>query len=211
MTKEVLDKKKDKGAGSLICVMGGDQARMWCQKVDVYECMIPLDEAKLLFEIYNRCNNEYLCDSDYSYAGLDGLVEEKIAHREKMEASMKSGLSYEQIEMDPYEFNEVLSYAIDEEPKRYGSLKKYISKDMEMCGFLELLIGYSVIRESHYWVDLCKTTQAEFDSFYGFNHWYEVVELFDAKKFSFNFNDEDTISIFGSDESIALADLSYGC
>ena len=39
----------DNSNGCTICILGGDQIRMWAQELTVYQCSIPMAHAKDLF------------------------------------------------------------------------------------------------------------------------------------------------------------------
>ena len=93
--KIVNDKDKGKEeiitVGSAICLLQGDQTKCWVQKLQVVYSALPLEEAKLIFEVYNTVRGEYAraaCDDmDTSYSGLYGLDDEIIAARKMMKAN----------------------------------------------------------------------------------------------------------------------------
>ena len=103
---------------------------------------------------------------------------------------------------------------IKKNPKRYSSIKKYIENCADDYAIIECVFeSDSIGEEKYYWIDQAPVTEQEYNSEtgWGFNHWYEVAELFEAGKLPFDLTDEDTVSIFGTNKFVAFADLSYGC
>ena len=203
----------------LVYLVGGDQTNIWAQKIRAYVCLIPIAHMKMIFEIYNRFSNEYdLDNNNVFYVGLDNLAAEVIKAREKMRSEMKSGLSYEKVDEESECFYEYLMKRIKEEKERYQDLVQYtdIFEDCENDHdpfFMDALFScLSLGLVDTYWIDQTQVTETEFDDeFYGFNHWYEIAEVFDANECIFDFSDEDVVGIFGSDKFKAFIDLSYGC
>lgn len=214
MEKSQLNEKE---VGSIICLLGGDQIRIWAQELSVIKSSIPLEDAMLLFEIYNRSNDEYYNDS-FGYLGLDNLAEEVKYARKLMKENEVDNYSYKQ-EYDADSFLEYMKIVIKKEKDRYGKLEKYLPElDDEMLeedfSFKDLLYQYVISEEKYYWADQCRVNKREFEYCfgYGFNHWYEIVELYDPnEKLPFDLSDEDIVSIFGFEKFKAFADLSYGC
>ena len=93
-------------------------------------------------------------------------------------------------------------------PKRYGSLKKY--NIGYWGGDWEKIFGEE--SEEYYWIDFTRVTKEQYDRYASeLHHVYKVAELFAPGPLPFDLNDEDTVSIFGSEKFEAFADFSYGC
>ena len=203
-------------AGSIICLLGGDQTKIWVQELSVIKCSIPIQEAKLLFEIYNRFCDEYK-NERLNYLGLDNLSDEVIYAREKMKLDKVKDFSYEKI----YETNNFVEYIktiVQKENNRYGILEKYIPEDKfledDFYSLKDIIYEYALDEKKYYWLEQCRVSENEYNqcSVFGFYHWYEVIELYRAdNNLPFDLNDEDIISIFGFKKFEAFADLSYGC
>ena len=201
---------------SLICLLGGDQTRTWAQELSIIKCSIPLNEAKLLFEIYNRYCDEYNNDS-LNYFGLDNLADEVIYARQKMKNEKITGLSYDRL----YDADNLIDYMkiiIDKEAERYGQLKNYIPCDEEVYddyySLKDLIYANAIDENKYYWFDQCRVDKDEYEYHTGceFNHWYEIVELYDpSQELPFDLSDEDIVSIFGFKKFESFGDLSYGC
>lgn len=201
---------------SIVCILGGDQTRTWAQELSVIKCLIPMHEAKLLFEIYNRFNDEYNND-DMNYFGLDNLSDEVAYARQCMKSEQEKNLSYDKLYEEDY-FLAYFKRIIKEENDRYGVLEKYIPSDEYIDeGFYSLkdiIYNNAIDEEKYYWFDQCRVSKEDYDfqSGGGFNHWYEVAELYRTdEKLPFDLNDEDIVSIFGFEKFEAFGDLSYGC
>lgn len=198
-----------------LCLLEGDQTHCWVQKLNIIKCNIPTKDAKLLFEIYNRIGDEYNSDAD-GYFGLDNLREEVMYHRKKIKEEMVKGLSYDGITTDDDLVEDMLKM-IKKEPDRYKGLDKYLKNISEEYGYITLkhiFMEYAVSETEYYWIDQCQVSKEEWEAEndFGFNHWYSVVELYDAEsKLPFDLSDEDIVTIFGFNKFIAFADLSYGC
>ena len=200
---------------SIICLLGGDQTCCWVQKLQVIKCDIPFEDAKKLFELHNRFHNEYE-NNEYSYLGLDNLVDEVEIARKKMKETMISGLSYK-CDSDIEVF---IEYALDKckkEPERYSNVEKYLiepdySHDVDMYSIRNIFESHVIEKKEYYWIDQCRVTEEEWNGMDGFNHWYEIMELYNPEKeLPFDFTDEDIVSIFGFNKFEGFADLSYGC
>lgn len=199
--------------GSIVCILGGDQTRTWSQELSVIKCSIPLQEAKLLFEIYNRFYDEYN-DENLNYFGLDNLYDEVIYAREHMELEKVKDFSYERI----YESDNLLEYMrtiVQEEKNRYGIIEKYISNDTfceDDFSLKDLIYEYALDEKKYYWFEQCRVSKTEYEQYTGntFNHWYEIAELYRPDSdLPFDLNDEDIVSIFGFEKFEAFGDLSY--
>ena len=204
-----------KGNSSIICLLGGDQTRCWVQKLQVIICDIPFEEAKKLFELHNRFHNEYE-NTELSYLGLDNLVDEVICSREKRNKEKQENLSYYR----DSDVDNFIGYILDmckKEPNRYLRVKKYVKDyyfDNKFYNLANILLDHAIEEEDYYWIDQCRVSQQEWDreTFEGFNHWYEIAELYNPEdKFPFDLSDEEIVSIFGFNKFEELADLSYGC
>lgn len=202
--------------GSIICILGGDQTRIWAQELSVIKCSIPLQEAKLLFEIYNRFNDEYN-NENLDYFGLDNLCDEVTYARERMKLEKLKDFSYEKI-YESDNFLEYLKTIIQEEKNRYSTLEKYIPNEKfiedDFYSLKDIIYEYALDEKKYYWFEQCRVSKAEYEKYtgYGFNHWYEIAELYRADcNLPFDLNDEDIVSIFGFEKFEAFGDLSYGC
>jgi len=206
----------------LVYLVGGDQTNIWTQKIKAFVCMIPVSHMKMIFEIYNRYCDEYNVEkNDVSYLGLDNLAEEVTKARAKMRSEMDPMLNYEPVDEESKCFCDYLINRITEESERYQALMQYMDifdqcwNDDDAFYMDELFDSFSLGFEENYWIDQTKVSETEFseysDEYYENNHWYEVAEVFDLNEWVFNFEDEDTIGIFGSDKFKAVIDLSYGC
>lgn len=198
---------------STVCKLGGDQVNIWAQHLTVCYCTMPTKHLKLLFEAYNRYNREYekldKGENDTSYAGLDNLEEEIRAARAKMQAERVPGLNYSKGNVgDNIWCGTYFQMLINGEPDRYGVLKEY---NLPSYSNLDEIVREFTLAEKHYyWVDQTRVSKEEFDGDF-FNHWYDVMELYDGKELPVDLNDEDIVSIFGCGKFEAFADLSYGC
>ncbi len=192
----------------VVAYLSGDQTRTWIQEVNVKYCSIPLEEAKLLFEIYNRINDEYNPEyNDTSYLGLDNLEEEVIVARNKRRSECLPNLDYSKIEYHDHieEFMELIN------SDRYSSIKKYIGEDEDYFSLKDILDQHVVKQENYYWLDQTHVSQDEYMENYDCNHWYEICELYEGTELPFDISDEDVVSIFGFNKFVDFADLSYGC
>lgn len=183
--------------------------------IKVLHCKMDLSQAKLIFELYNRSCDEYNPENnDLGYQGLDNLVDEVIVARAKMRSEMEPGVDYSGPSEDIEERIDFIQEQIKKNPKRYSSIKKYIENCADDYAIIECVFeSDSIGEENYYWIDQAPVTEQEYNSEtgWGFNHWYEVAELFEAGKLPFDLTDEDTVSIFGTNKFVAFADLSYGC
>lgn len=212
----------------VVCFLGGDHIRCWVQSLEVLHCRMTPEEAMLIFEIYNRLHDEYNpAQNDTFYCGLENLDDEVSAARKKMRQEMKPGLDYgptysDEDEIEDYGFeNEwTLFYRfamsrIKAEPERYGRIEKYIHNSFYACGedwiFQEIFRPLAFEEETCYWKDYARVSEKEFyDYSGGYNHWYDVAELF-GTEFPIDLSDPEVVTIFGTGKFLALADLSYGC
>lgn len=201
---------------STVCALGGDQVRTWAQRLEVLSCAMPTSHAKLLFELHNRLSGEYTNfdagRNDTSYAGLDNLEEEILVAREKLQAERNPALDYSGKGDDCQEYMEFGAFVlekIEQEPARYGALAHYnISESDELRYIFD---RYTLVKEEYFWLDQTRVDKAEFDEVDWFNHWYNVMELYDGTQLPVDLEDEDVVSIFGCGKFEAFADLSYGC
>ena len=166
--------------------LGGDHQRIWAQKLEVCQLNMPLEHAKLLFEIHNRSHGEYVEDMGLGHIGLDGLAQDVIRAREKMqeEAEAHPNLSYDYIENVDEEgggdFDCVAMQAVKSEPNRYGILRPYIQKAIEANGnsafwdFSTVFRPFIKSTETYYWCNYMRTDYDGYDHG-GFNHYYEVL------------------------------------
>ena len=204
-----------KASGCTVCILGGDQVHGWFQTLKVLHCKMDIAQAKLIFELYNRSCDEYNPENnDLGYQGLDNLVDEVIVARQKMRSEMESGVDYSGPSEDIEERIDFIQEQIKKNPKRYSSIKKYIENCADDYAIIECVFeSDSIGEENYYWIDQSPVTEQEYNSEtgWGFNHWYEVAELFEAGELPFDLTDEDTVSIFGTNKFVAFADLSYGC
>lgn len=208
------------GVRSIICKVTGDQTKFWTQKIEVIYTNMPAEDVRKAFEIHNRDNGEYDNQkNDTDYAGLDNLADEIKAARKKMRSEIVSGQSYKPFHGEnewAKDFISTLKTAVKEEPKRYGGLLKYLDSEQLQYGYggLEQFFTTSIIdKETFYWIYQTRVEKEEYErqTREGLYHRYEVLEAFEGKNLPVGFNDEDTVSVFGTDSFIALADLSYGC
>ena len=128
--RKVNDKEKGKEevtkVGSAICLLQGDQTKCWVQKLEIVYSELPLEDAKLVFEIYNIAHGEYAKaasnDFDTSYSGLYGLDDEIIAARMLMKNNEEISKKYLS-SSDDFELSFAEIIAVN--PNRYASVKKY--------------------------------------------------------------------------------------
>ena len=202
----------DRDAGCVVCFLGGDQTNTWVQELQVLYCQMPLEHAKLIFELYNRMHNEYDSESnDISYIGLDNLAEEVTAARTAMRAAMKSGLDYSSGTEEEYDsFGEYALAILHKEGGRYDAIKPYLQRGADLK---EISESDCIEQENYYWLDQTRRTKEQYDEGqdFGYYHWYDVAELFAGGRLPIDMTDEDVVSIFGTGEFVAFADLSYGC
>lgn len=205
--------KEIKKIGSIICLLEGDQTKCWVQKLKVIHSALSLEEAKLIFEIYNIAAGEYARsedETDISYSGLYGLDDEILEAREKMknQEGILDEFTVHSDEENPWTIEGI----IEKNPERYGCVKKYL----EDCESIEdIFTGFDfepVKEENFYWIDLCQVTQVEYERYTSeLHHIYNVAELFKAGELPVDLKDAATVSIFGTGKFEAFADLSYGC
>ncbi len=204
--------------------------------VDVYYLLMEIEEIKLIFELYNRFNNEYdnldedeFENGDYSYLGLvDGLESHVLHAKRVMKKEVNSSYDYSSLEDDfnkwaknkgedlddEGQFGLYAKFMIDKDPKRYAVLNKYIENKSE---FIDIFEKNCISKNTFYYTyddGLC--SDKEFDMG-GFNHWYEVCESYEGE-FT-GFEKWDYFDLFNwlsygweDDENnfIAFADLTYG-
>lgn len=219
MTLEDFDRlvhDKEKGTekeievGSVICLLQGDQTKCWTQKLQIVYSALPLEEAELVFEIYNIAHGEYAKaasdDFDTSYSGLFGLDDEIVAARKQMKHNTKVNKKYLRAGKSEIPFASI----IEADPSRYAPVKKYFEGIEE-----DFLFDFGLLpikTENYYWIDLCRVSGDEFERYASeLHHIYHVAELFDPDDMPFDLTDPATVSIFGTDKFKAFADLSYGC
>lgn len=211
----------------VVCFLGGDQVRCWAQRLEVLRCRMTQEEAMLIFEIYNRMHDEYNpTQNDTFYCGLENLADEVSAAREKMRQEMKPGLDYDSTDFDEIEdqdaydgegslFYRFAMSRIKAEPERYGRIEKYIHSISEPeeddWAFQDIFRSDAFEKEVFYWTDYARVSEKEFDDYSGgYNHWYDIAELFGAE-FPIDLSDPEVVTIFGTGKFLAFADLSYGC
>lgn len=201
------------GTNCIFVVTEGDQIQGWHQKVDVIYSNMKLEDAKALFEIHNRANDEYNEEkTDVGYAGLDNLVDEINEARLKMRKEKTPGVNYSEITTNSYDFMSKVKVAIKENPGRYGNLLKYVDRDqIEYADFDVFYKNTAIDMVSYYWEDQVRCSQSEYEAVDFYHHLYTVVELFAGDKLPIDFEDEDVVSAFGTKEFVAFADMSYGC
>lgn len=194
----------------------GDQVQGWHQKIDVIYSSMPVEDAKLLFMVWNRIKDEYNDENtDVGYAGLDNLVDEIIAARAKMRSEKNNEFGYDRLEdiedEEEYTFASYVENAIYEDSK-YRNLLKYVSfEDMRYGASFENYYEPTILDvKTYYWEDQVRCTSKEYDK-NDYFHRYEVIELFEGDTLPVDFDDEDVVSIFGTGKFVAFADLSYGC
>ena len=136
-------KKTDysKLAGCTLCLLGGDQGggdslrrlqaltgnafhSTWVQELQVLHCKMPVEQAKLIFELYNRYHREYDDENNETgYFGLDNLEEEVACAREKMRKEKLPGLSYDAPKDEKISLLDFAQEQIQKEPQRYDAVK----------------------------------------------------------------------------------------
>lgn len=201
---------KEYSSGCILCHLGGDHQRIWAQKLTVMHLNMPLERAKLIFEIYNRIHDEYENPQEPGYAGLDNLDREITAAREKMGRNKKKGLSYAGTGDDSMEFGALAHQMIQKEGARYGELRSIIDEDD--FSPLECLSRCADDEAVYCWWDMTRVDEDAYERKYkGSSHWYEILQLYGPGKLPFDLKDPDIMSIFGFGKFEALADLSYGC
>lgn len=203
--------------GCTVLFLGGDQVRVWVQKLTVMQCDIPMEHAGLLFEAYNRMCDEYRQydpNDDLSYLGLDGLRQEVLDANRKRVETMKNGKDYSAPEKDDGDFVEWILHLAKTAPGRYGALKQYIENVEESSGIETIFRAHEIDSKTYYWVDRTQVDSATYERECGdgFSHWYDVMELYGPEgELPFDLSDEDVVCIFGFGKFTDFADLSYGC
>ena len=213
---KAIDRSKTK---TILCLLGGDQINLWIQKLEVKYLDMPSEDVRLMSEIYNRQMGEYdLTKNDVGHAGLDNLADEITVARNKMRQEMKSELDYSQFSYgnDEEYYLDSLKQIAKKETTRYGHLLKYFTSDQLMNSYVVFKDAFdnSVLdEETYYWVEQTRTDEKEYNIAAGDwqNHWYEVMEAFEGSELPVDLNDENVVSIFGTEKFISFADLSYGC
>lgn len=228
-----LKKADYSNSGCTVCLLGGDQGggdslrrlqaltgsprhSTWVQELRVLHCKMSAEEAKLIFELYNRYSREYDEDNnDTGYLGLDNLEEEVTCAREKMRKEKTPGLDYSAPQNRDTPLPDFIREQIRKEPQRYGSVKAYFEGLGKDANIPEAIFEKdSMGEEVYYWLDQTPVTKDQFQEVAAqgvFGHWYNVAELFPAGALPVDLEEEDTISIFGTGKFLAFADLSYGC
>lgn len=203
---------------SVFCFLQGDQTKCWVQNLQLVYSALPLEDAKLIFEIYNIAHGEYAKaasdDMDTSYSGLFGLDNEIIAARKLMKSNKEINKKYLIGSDGDDEDSPRITFAniLSSNPTRYATVKKYFAdfSEDDDCSFNFAILPIKT--ETYYWINLCRVSEVEYGRYTSeLHHVYAVVELFDPADIPFDLNDPATVSIFGSNQFKALADLSYGC
>lgn len=222
-------------SGCIVCLLGGEQGcdflrkiqafsgnydtimnSLWVQKLRVLHCRMEVEQAKLVFELYNRYFNEYDENkNDDGYFGLDNLEDEVVVARKKMREMKKDELDYSGPKNAHISLIEFARTEIEKDRERYGSISNCfaVSKD-ERWSFQRIFEKDSIGDEIYYWVDQTPVSNTKFQEIEAqgaFGHWYDVAELFSPEGVPVDLEDEDVVSIFGTDKFLAFADLSYGC
>ncbi len=206
------------GEQCTVCFLGGDQTNVWAQKLEVVRLNMPASAAALLFEIYNRIQEEYDDgNNDVSYIGLSNLAAEVTEARHRMRASRKPGVSYTKpAYSDNDSFREIVQREIRRDPKRYAAVDQHLPVTQPSLWdghilaneFRELLMCCSDDVQTFYWCNQTRVGPEEYGD--SFSHWYDIAELFEGD-LPVNLNDEEVVSILGTGRFTAFADLSYGC
>lgn len=205
----------------VVCLFGGDHVTAQAQELRVYTCDIPLNDAKLLFELYNRFRGEYerVSDGTFSFDGLalDNLSAEVRAAHEKMREQMKSGRDFSHLipntQDTAFNFGDYLERAVMRDRDRYGALLHCVDKlrfDYDASGILTVLKRRSTDCHVYYWLDRTKVTEREWNAAAsrGFSNWFQVMELYPSNApLPFDPNDNELSTIFGFGEFRALAIL----
>ena len=133
-----------------------------------------------------------------------------------MISAKKEGYDYSR-KIEASNLFDYFSGMIEAEPERYGELQKYIT-DIDPEDDAEtiktIFENLALDEDNYYWIDQTRVTSAEWEeeSSDGFNHWYEIMELYSPNTaLPFDLADEDIVCIFGFDKFEAFVDLSYGC
>lgn len=201
---------------STTILVAGDQQHVWCQHMKIMYTTIPTYEAKLLYEIYNLREGEYsLGENDTSYAGLDDL---EIDIKRSRELINKARLEKKYKNIDDFNgdnyscFVDFVEFMVKKYPERYSRLNNYI--DFDKCEeFRDIIEDNIIIEKNLYWEDETRISEEEWNSLTsdGYNHWYEICELFEDANIPIDLADENIVSIFGNKQFVSFADLSYGC
>lgn len=202
-----------------VFVVSGDQTNHWEMVVKRYYSTITFEQARLLFEIYNRAHNEYAFEVDddgdetESYSppvcSIDNLTDEMKAAHEKRVQEKKDGLNFDaQNDWMPgfhsNNFGDLVNEAIRREPEHYGVLSSLnISgiRSLEDCFKKDNCNEFYFENQTRTINPVCMRC----------NHLYTVAELFEGKETKLDFSDEDVICPFGTNRFAAFADFSYGC
>jgi DNA-binding PadR family transcriptional regulator len=206
----------------VVCYLGGDQIRVWAQSLKVVTYNLPASTVKQLFEIYNRFSGEYEHvmngTSPYGYMGLDYLDLEVDVFRNRLINEMQDGLDYSS-NSKADEFKDYVYEIVKTEPERYKAVAEILPNINKVSDFTrdtmkDILSNFEMNSETYFWINEIQVSEEDFDYAFGggFNHWYDVAELYNSKDdFPFDLNDPEISSIFGFNKFLAFADLSYGC
>ena len=226
LAEEKTERLRPHKDGCIICCLGGDQIQNWAQKLTIKHCNVSLEQAKLVFELYNRMRGEYEENVEApNYAGLDNLDGEILTARAKMHREMRHGLDYSSNlhEENDECFSQYMIRMVKNEPQRYGILNSMISGYSEnfddpdepfLCANnpADVLNDYTDDEAVYCWWNMARIPETEFDEIGdGYSHWYDVCELYGPGELPFDLTDEELVSIFGFGKFEAFADLSYGC
>ena len=206
------------GEKSILCLVGGDQVNTWSQELRIFKCDIPLDDAILLFELYNRFHGEYdkikSGTVDDSLIGLDNLESEtKVAHS-LMKEQIEENLDYSSDRKGASDFGGYVEIMAVQDSARYGGMDKYVDKirfDYDESGILTIFKKRSFDVKSYHWINQTRVSDSEWnkESASGFDNWCEIIELYPFEKnLPFDLNDEDIVSIFGFGKFKAFANIS---
>ncbi|MBQ1546312.1 MAG: hypothetical protein IIZ59_02130 [Clostridia bacterium] len=205
----------------IVCLFGGDHVTMQAQELRVYTCDIPLNDAKLLFELYNKFRGEYerLTDGTFSLddLALDNLAAEVRVSHEKMREQLKSGKDYSHLIPNTHDtafnFGDYLERAVMRDRGRYGMLLHCVDKlrfDYDASGILTVLKRRSTSCDVFHWIDRTRVSEREWNAAAsrGFSNWYQILELYPSNvPLPFDPNDAELSTIFGFGEFRALAIL----
>lgn len=137
---KLADISADEEDGCVVCLIGSDFVRTWAQELNVLTCSIPLEDAKLLFEVYNYT------ETDDLMAYLEELVSQEpdrygcLSKYYDADIQRSSGSA-------SYAFKQIfLSRAVDKKDYYWFEHKRVTHDEMEAETAFEFNHWYEVIK-----------------------------------------------------------------
>lgn len=217
--------------GCALCVIKGNQDENWAQHIEVITSMVPIHEAKLICELYNRYTGVYdeidavkakMSENanDSEEAGkkeyitgefsMDNLKEEINDGYARIDADRIAGADYSVgVKADSADFVDYVAKMCKNEPTRYGELVKFassVSLKAEDRGILSLFEAQKLYKKDYFWLDEAHVTREEWGK-EKCNEWNEVLEVYPVGAFPCNLEDEEIISMFGFNRFAAFVNI----